>query len=201
MLDNDNIINDSNEPANSKRRRKRIDPTSIFVAVLITTAGAGLYYMHWSTADSLQLVANANANAASVDTFLSGGQAGLATLRKSIRETQGTVAQLTRTPIPASFASDSRDPFSFTTHEAKTRQPLAMESNGSRVQAKARMLEAARKLTVQSIMVGSSRSSCLINGKLYFEGATCGDFVIDSITQDAVYLQGGEFRFELKLRK
>ena len=42
--------------------------------------------MHWSTADTQKLVANAGTAAASVDTFLSGGKTGLDTLESLIEQ-------------------------------------------------------------------------------------------------------------------
>lgn len=201
MLETEPITATPVEAAPVKRVRRRIDTSSIFVALLSATAGAGLFYMHWSTAEMQKLVANAGASAASVDTFLSGGKANLASLGKSIRETRGTVSQLIKQPIPASAVADDRDPFVFESSQTKTSTVAAPSSNSAREQAKARLLDSARKLNLQSIMFGSARRSCLISGKLYFEGQPCGEFVVTSIAQDSVYLQGGEFRFELKLRK
>lgn len=204
MMDNDVTPDPVAPPANRSRNPRRFDAGTAFVALLVAAAGAGLYYMHWRTADTVTLVSSAGANAASVDTFLSGGRASLATLGKAIRDTQATVALLTKTlvPVPASSAFASRDPFIFESLEPKaSTATYAPPSNSSREQAKTKLLSQARTLQVQSIMFGSSKRSCLINGKLYFEGQSCGDFVIDSITQSAVFIQGGEFRFELRFRK
>ncbi len=204
MLENDVITDPPATPTAPRRRNKRIDAGSAFVAALVIAAGAGLYYMHWRTADALKLVSRAGADAASVDTFLSGGRASLATLGKAIRDTRTTVAQLTRTRPPqvVSAIFESRDPFEFESLEPKSTSLSAPSaSNGAREQTKARLLTQARTLQVQSIMFGSSRRSCLINGKLYFERQPCGEFTLDSITPDAVFIISGEFRFELRLRK
>lgn len=203
MLEND-VINEQPAPAAKRGRSRRIDAGTVFVAALVVAAGAGLYYMHWRTADALKLVKNATADAASVDTLLSGGRANLATLGKAIRSTQDTVAQLTKTraPVPASALFDTRDPFSFESLEPEVSRPLASApSNGAREQIKAKLLTQARTLQVQSIMFGSAKRSCLINGKLYFQGQPCGEFVVDTITPSSVFVQSGEFRFELRFRK
>ncbi len=191
-------------PTTKRSLRKRIDPSSLFVALLVVAAAAGLYYMHWRTAEALKLVKSADADAATVDTFLSGGRANLATLGKALRSTRATVAQLTKTsvPEPASSLFDTRDPFSFDTLEPKTSsQAVTSASNSGRDQLKSRLLTQARTLQVQSIMYGSAKRSCLINGKLYFEGQPCGEFTIDSITPESVFLLSNEFRFELRFRK
>lgn len=202
MLEND-VINEQPAPTPKRARSRRLDAGTVFVAALVFAAGAGLYYMHWRTADALKLISNATADAASVDTLLSGGRANLATLGKAIRQTQSTVAQLTKTraPVPASTLFESRDPFAFESLEPEVSKPTAAPSNGAREQTKSKLLTQARTLQVQSIMFGSAKRSCLINGKLYFEGQPCGEFVVDTITQSSVFVQSGEFRFELRFRK
>jgi hypothetical protein len=202
MLENDVTI-ESPPPTTKRKPRKRIDASSLFVAMLVVAAGAGLYYMHWRTAETLKLIRGADAETASVDTFLSGGRANLALLGQSIRETRATVAQLTRTPmpVPASSLFDPRDPFAFDSLEPKDAPAPVVASNGAREQTKARLLNQARTLQVQSIMFGSTKRSCLINGKLYFEGQPCGEFSVASITTDSVLLEVDDLRFELRLRK
>lgn len=203
MLENESNIEQPPPQPAKKRLLKRIDASSIFVGMLVFAAGAGLYYMHWRTAETLAMLKGADADKASVDTFLSGGRASLASLGKSLRETKATVALLTRTPMPvqASSVFDQRDPFAFDSLEPRTQTPVAASSNSGREQMKNRLLTQARTLQVQSIMFGSAKRSCLINGKLYFEGAPCGEFVVESIAPDAVYIQAADFRFELRLRK
>ena len=191
-------------PTRRVRHSRRFDAGSIFVALLVLTAGGGLYYMHWRTAEALKLVQRADADAASVETFLSGGRTSLVSLGKAIHDTRATVARLTRTeePVGASVLFDPRDPFRFESLEpTNIASALSATGNSAREQARAQLLTKARTLQVQSILLGSSRRSCLINGKLYFEGQSCGDFTVDSIVKDAVIIQGGEFRFELRFRK
>lgn len=202
-MDNEVIEDQVTPPARAARGKRRFDAGTVFVAALMVAAGAGLYYMHWRTADTAKLLGNAKADAASVDTFLSGGRAGLTTLGKAIRDTQATVALLTRTraPVPAAATFETRDPFAFASLEpASPAATYTAPSNGAREQAKTKLLAQARTLQVQSIMYSTSKSSCLINGKLYFEGQPCDEFVIDSITPSSVFVKSGEFRFELRFR-
>ena len=56
-----------------KRRRTGIDHTTIGVAALIALGGAGLYFMHFRTADALLMVSDADARAATIDAMLAGG--------------------------------------------------------------------------------------------------------------------------------
>ena len=104
----------------------------------------------------------------------------------------------------ASARFEERDHFAFRSLELKvatTAPVLAKVNNASRDLAKAKALAAAQRLQLQSIMYGSARRSCLVDGKLYFEGQPLGEFMLSRISPDAVLLQTGEFRFELRLRK
>lgn len=203
MLQND-FNNDTPPPQTAAPRTKRkLDTGSIFVAILVVTAGAGLYFMHWRTADARKLVSAADAEAALVKTFLNGGRENLATLSKAIRETRATVARLSGEDevAIASTRFDSRNPFVFESLEPKSTVASSSPSNAARDEQKSKLLAAARSLQIQSIMFGTSRRSCLINGKLYFEGQPCGDFTLETITADSVFVRSGEFRFELRFRR
>jgi hypothetical protein len=187
-----------------KRKRPRIDASSLGLGVLLALAGAGLYYMHWRTKDAVALLNGADAQTATLNTMLAGGQKSLDTLSKSLQETREVVARFAQRDNArlASGKPLDRDPFEFDSLEPRqTTARAGGPSVGAREEAKDRALKAARALTLQSIMYGSSRRSCLIDGKLYFENAKVGEFSVVRIAADSVIVRSGEFSFELRLRK
>ena len=186
-----------------KRRRRGVDRMTIGVGLLVALAAGGLYYMHARTAAAVAMVSHADAEAATVDAMLAGGRAGLTSLARDVEETRATIDRFTRRDNAelAAVRFDGRDPFAFRSLEPDDSIPLATTNNASREAATAQALAAAQRLQLQSIMYGSARRSCLIDGKLYFEGQPLGEFTLSRISADAVILQTGEFRFELRLRK
>ena len=62
-------------------------------------------------------------------------------------------------------------------------------------------LKAVQALQLQSIMFGETRRACMINNALCTEGQQVDDFVIEKITQGAVIVRSGTYRFELKMQK
>lgn len=194
----------ADKPAAPKRRKPTIDTMTAGVALLVALGAGGLYYMHAQTARSVAVIASTNANAGSVESLLTGGRAGLARLARDIDQTRQTIEGFSRN---GSFALASarpmgRDPFEF--HSLEPSQAPVQSGNtnqAAREAARALALEGARKLQLQSIMYGSAKRSCLVDGKLYFEGQAVGDFTIVRIATDAVTVQSGEFKFELRLRK
>lgn len=190
----------------AKRRRRGVDRTTIGVAALIALGGAGLYYMHYRTAAAVAMVGEADAKAATLDAMLAGGREGLSSLARDVDETRATIDRFTSRDSAALAAIhfEERDPFAFRSLEPKVvaTAPVAGNTNNvAREAAHDKALAAAQRLQLQSIMYGSAKRSCLIDGKLYFEGGSIGDFTLSRISPDAVVLQSGEFRFELRLRK
>lgn len=195
----------SHAPAR-KRRRVGVDRTTVGVAALIALGGAGLYYMHYRTAAAVAMVGEEDSKAATLDALLAGGREGLSSLTRDVEATRETIERFSKRDSATLAAArfDERDPFAFRTLELKvttTAPVVAKANNASRDLAKAKALAAAQRLQLQSIMYGSARRSCLIDGKLYFEGQPLGEFTLSRISPDAVLLQTGELRFELRLRK
>lgn len=188
----------------TKRRRRGFDRTTAGVVALVALGGAGLYYMHARTAAAVAMVAAADTKAAKVDAMLTGGRDGLAALSRDVDTTRATIERFTTrdTIVLAAAGLTDRDPFVFQSLEPVATSTVVQSTNNvARDAAKAKALAAAQRLQLQSIMYGSARRSCLVDGKLYFEGQTLGEFTLSRISQDAVLLQTGEFRFELRLRK
>ena len=188
-----------------KRRRRGIDRTTVGVAALVTLGAAGIYGMHARTAKSVAFIDKAAAEAASVQTLLLGGRDGLTALARNIEQTRETIETFSSDNSAALASSRplERDPFEFRPLEPTQLTPqLSVTANqAARDAARARALEAARRLQLQSIMFGSARRSCLVDGKLYFEGQPLGDFTIARISADSISIQNGESKFELRLRK
>ena len=186
-----------------KRHRRGVDRMTVGVGMLVALASGGLYYMHARTAAAVAMVSHADAEAATVDAMLAGGRAGLTSLARDVEETRATIERFTRRDNAALAVArgEGRDPFTFRSLETDAAVPLTSTNNASREAAKAQALAAAQRLQLQSIMYGTTRRSCLVDGKLYFEGQPLGEFTLSRISADAVILQSGEFRFELRLRK
>ena len=224
MLENDPInvddaLNDNGAKATTPVTKKRptIDRMTLGVGVLVAIAASGLYAMHHRTSLGMDHVVAADANASGIDTLLSGGRESIAALSRSMQSTRDLVGRLTHRsgPVPeaqlASMAAGGttthvvgRDPFRIaavdSTADIGGAAPNANAASTNE-QAKEIALAAARTLQVQSIIRGTTRRACLINGKLYFEGQTVDSFTIKTISADAVIVSSGAFKFELRLRK
>lgn len=225
MLENDPINVDEQQPPTAEPtaaggvalKARTIDGITAAVAGLVLLAGGGLYAMHTRTAAAAVRMAEVDASATDVDTLLAGGREGISALARSVRSTRDLVARLTtrhdvdesniqlasaaRTPDASTPAE--RDPFTLKpTEVARPIETKPQTDEPDREQLRNEALAAARQLQVQSILHGSARRSCLINGKLFFEGqAIDSRFTVVSISPDAVIVRSGEFRFELRLRK
>lgn len=66
---------------------------------------------------------------------------------------------------------------------------------------RAAAMRAAQALRLQTILLTRSRKTCLINGRTYTEGASVGGFTIERITESAVIVRQGRYRFELTMNK
>lgn len=211
MLEEDNNFSDpetadaarTGAPLPPKRRRRGLDRMTVGVGLLVLLGAGGLYYMHARTAAAVAMVGQADEQAARVEAMLAGGREGLSALTRDMETTRATIDRFTKRDMAALAVarSDERDPFSFRSIETDDSASLGMTNNASRDAAKAQALAAAQRLQLQSIMYGTSRRSCLVDGKLYFEGQSLGEFTVSRISSDAVILQSGEFKFQLRLRK
>jgi len=187
--------------APAKRRRLRVDRSTVGLGVLVALAGGGLWHMHVRTAPSLAAAQKQSAAEAKVKAFLSAGQADIAKLQTSMEQTRRVVEEFAAagptTTVAAATAGPVVDPFEF---ESGTAKPQAADAAGmTREELRQRGAEAARKLRVGSVMFGGPRPACLINGKLVVEGGAVDEFTVERITQRSVLLRSGEFRYELQL--
>jgi ABC-type glycerol-3-phosphate transport system substrate-binding protein len=151
---------------------------------------------------------------ASVEKFLTTGQADLRGMRETLDKTaklvnefgqeidavQVPVDQLAANPFDqgltlVTVADESPDGAVVPViHQA------ADTSKAVREQQRQALLEQAKKLKLQSILYGSAKSHCLIDGKLYAVGQTVEGFTIRSIERDRITLhtQGHEFVLQLR---
>lgn len=201
----EDVLEGEKQPgAKARRRRRGIDRMTIGVIALIALSAAGVYYMQLRTAKTGAAIGQASKNAASVQTLLQGGQQGLVTLSKNIAQTRDTIEGFSeRDSIALANAKPlERDPFKFDAVELPSSVAPTLGANkAARETARADALVAAKKLQLQSIMYGSARRSCLIDGKLYFEGQSVGGFIVGQIAPGSITVQREEFTFELRLRK
>jgi len=185
----------------SRGRSARISATAAMLAGLIALSAGGLFYMHLTTR-SFKIVAATPADQA-IQSFLGGGQGNLKKLLFDVESTRSIVEQfkVTDADTRLTTAHDLDDPFVYVRQQALEAETSQLAVAQPKSESRNRALESARKLQLQSILHGSSRRACLINGQICFEGQQIDQFQIEAISADAVVVRSGEYRFELRMKK
>ncbi len=206
----------SSEAATAPSARPRHHPGTIVMFALLGVAGLGLAGMYFKYAKSTETIAQTTALTASgesVQQFLTSGQADLRGMRDVLAKTEKLVAQFGQQIENVQVPLEDLGPSPFDTSLTIVRvtpvegdvttmnTPVADTSRAVKEQQQRAALDAARRLKLQSILVGKERSHCLIDGKLYTVGESIDGFIITSIASDRVGVSRGSFDFVLQLRQ
>lgn len=204
------------EPTQATAKKPALDPFYASMLLMAALAGGGLWFMHKRTALPTEDALQPSAAQTRVASFMSGGQSQLAQIEKALRDTNQLIESLRVKPAERLAASridayaGAGDPFQYTPLTAKEDDASAAKpdahaaadaSREARELAKQKAFDDAKKLRLQSIMAGSARHACMIDAKLYFEGQTVQQFVVEKITRDEVIVRRGEFSFRLRMSR
>jgi hypothetical protein len=203
------------EPTPAAAKKPAMDPFYSSMLLMAALAGGGLWFMHKRTALPAEDALQPSAAQTRVASFMSGGQSQLAQIEKALRDTNQLIDSLRVKPAERLAASridayaGAGDPFQYTpltaSDDANAAKPdvpaVADATREARELAKQKAFDDAKKLRLQSIMAGSARHACMIDAKLYFEGQTVQQFVVEKITRDEVIVRRGEFSFRLRMSR
>jgi hypothetical protein len=181
--------------------RKPINGSTIAILVILIAAAGGTYGMYAKAGLQKSLTPGANANGATITTFLNGGSGNLRTMLTMLHDTEKVVAQFN--DYPGATQVPLRDlhsnPFFFVSSKPAPSVDLDAEAaKRKRDEERAAALKTVQTLQLQSVIVGT-HSSCLINGHAYVEGQTVDDVTVEKVKAQSVIVRISGFRFELKM--
>jgi hypothetical protein len=191
------FVTESKPPANKN---------ALVLFALIIAGMAGTYLMYVRSGPSQATAAAIEAEEAKqqISSFLDGGGTNIAAMERMLRETEKVVQQFVTYPsvtqIP--LADLNTNPFRHKAEKTAANPQAESESAKARREEAERqaVIRAVGELRLQSIIAGT-RKACMINNTLYTVGQKVEEFVIESITSDAVVVIHGKYRFELKMQK
>ena len=171
---------------------KRPSKSAAIFGAAVLLGGAVLYGMYWRAGPSAAAAVDPQAERA-VQSFLKGGASPAA-------DTDAIAEQFQGYPNAAQVPLEElrKNPFRQQGPVAPGAAPPASVAEAEVERAAA--LKAARGLGVQSILHGTARRACLINGAFYREGQTVDGFTVEQIRPDSVVVRSGAFRFEVMMR-
>ena len=175
---------------------KRPNKSAAIFGAAVLLGGAVLYGMYWRAGPSAAAAADPAAER-TIQTFLKAGGRGAS------RDAEAMVEQFEQYPNAAQVPLDD-----LRTNPFRHQPPTAPEADAAAVAqtvaalevGRAAALKAVRSLNVQSILHGTARRACLINGAFYREGERVDGFTVEQIRPDSVVVRSGPFRFEVMMR-
>jgi hypothetical protein len=186
--------------------KKPLNTGTLVMAGFLVACGIGTYVMYTrNAAANAKPSAESAAAQTTITQFLNEDQANVSKMKDLLQNTQVAVEQFKNSPGKAQVpVEDLRtNPFRFSDAEPAPTGDADTDTITARkreAEARAATLKAAQALNLQFIVSGRKKS-CLINNSRYAEGDAVGEFVIESISADAVVVKKGESRFELRMKK
>ena len=188
--------------------KKPLNTGTLVMAGFLVACGIGTYIMYNRNASAnAKPSAESTAAQTTITEFLNEDQSNVSKMKDLLQNTQAAVEQFKNSPGKAQVPVDElrTNPFRFGGEEAEPAptgdaDTDAMTARKREAEAKAATLKAAQALNLQFIVSGRKKS-CMINNARYVEGDAVGDFVVESISADAVVIKKGEMRFELRMKK
>ena len=190
----------------SGETKKPLSTGTLIMAGFLLACGVGTYVMYTRSAPAnTPLNAEAAAAQTTITQFLSDDKENVSRMKDLLHNTEKAVEQFRASPGKKQVPVEDlkTNPFRVATDEEKGELPSTDEVTARKREeaARAATLKAAQGLSLQFIMSGGKRKSCMINNAVYHEGQAVGDFTVDTITTSAVVVRKGEARFELRMKK
>jgi hypothetical protein len=137
-----------------------------------------------------------------ITTFLSAGSDSIKSMQQLLQNTSRIVEQFRSYPLFTQVPLNDLKTNPFKWSGGKQNDKGEETPNlRKREQERQAALKAVQGLQLQSIMFGEARRACMINNALCTEGQQVDAFVIEKITQGAVIVRSGTYRFELKMQQ
>jgi hypothetical protein len=181
---------------------------TVMLLILAAAGLGGTYFMYLrsgpKSADA-STVAQAQAADQAIHSFLSGPVGGRKMMEHLLRNTQQVVQRFLSYPSATQVPLKDLRGNPFRRLPAATgveqQQVNRLEEQRKQEAARAAMLKSAQSLKLQSVFLGASNRTCVINNTFCREGQRVGDFTVEAIKSGAVILRCGQERFELTMGK
>lgn len=174
---------------------------SLILFALVLAAAGGTYFMYLKTGPKTA-AASAETTAANttIKQFLSNGPVSLKMMEEMRKNTEKVVERFSNYPsmTQVPLTDLKTNPFRMVA-AVPTADLTEAAARRRHEQDRQAALEAVQSLTLQSVMVSSAQSACMINKTLYTEGQQVDIFTIEKIANNAVIVKANGFRFELKM--
>jgi hypothetical protein len=187
--------------------KKPVNKTSLLVFAAVVLGLGGYYLMYVRTGPQSAAAAVGSEDAqqadATITEFLSSGEQNLKVMRELRQTTDKVVAQFRSSQVAQVPIDDLQaNPFRYA--QQKPGDPTADEAAAKKKhdEERATAIKAVQELQLQSVLHGSGGrvATCMINNKMYKEGAEVGGFTIEKITPNSIIVKQGAFKFELKMQ-
>jgi hypothetical protein len=189
-------------------QKKPMNRTMLVLVAALILGGGGLFVMKQrsgpSTATAAATKSESAAASKAINQFLDDGGKNLKLMEELLHNTEKVVEQFHNYPsvtqIPLSDLQKNPFRFADTTDDRSTK---ASDTAAAKKREEERLaaLKAFNALTLQTIMHGETRRSCMINNTLVREGQQVNGFVVERIQPNNVTVRMGEYRFDLAMQR
>jgi hypothetical protein len=177
----------------------------LYLMALLAIGGGGTWFMYKRQNPSQAAAATVEVVQAqeTIDNFLSTGPQGIKMMQEMLHNTEAIVKEFLDYPsVPQIPLADLRtNPFRLNHADGGKVDEDAAVKKKEEEKALALKNSQALQREMQSIIVNGTRSSCMINNKMYTEGQQVEGFLIEKISREGVIVRSGVYRFELRMQK
>ena len=183
-------------------QKSKVNTSTLGLFGLLALCAGGTYFMYLrggpQTANAAEV-----ATADEISTFLVDGQKHVTLMKEMLKDTDKVVqrfrASSSRSQVP--LARLVTNPFRMELpKQATAKDDGSAASKLREKEERAAAMEAVKAIKLQSILFGTRRAA-LLNNQLVQEGMEVEGFVVEKITQAAVVVRTGQYRFELRMEK
>ena len=184
--------------------KRQASPGTIGVVGLLALCAGGMYLMYVRNGPQAASAAD-TATAEAVDTFLADGQKHVTLMKQMLQNTDKVVQQFrqssAKTQVP--LAELATNPFRAEAPKKPGGPPTESEQAARRRRDEERgaVVEAAKALKLQLLMVGGARRAAMVNDRMVYEGQEIEGLTVERILGDRVILRSGVYRVEKVFQK
>jgi hypothetical protein len=194
---------ESTDDGGLSEEKKPLDRALLLILAITLLGGGGLYAMYiQNSSQASSPPPDIQAAGATVTAFLSGGGKDLSAIRQTFSDTEKLVREFVQYPSAAQIGvMDLRtNPFRYA--------PVRIAGDVDAVAEKARReleretaIKAVQDLHLQTVVHGTGKPACMINGVCYFENQTVDGFLIETIDPRSVIVRAGAYRFQIRMQQ
>ena len=164
--------------------------------------GGGLYLMHLRSGPKSAVAAETQEATKTISSVLSGGDGNIKMMERALRETEAVVQRFANYPSTTQVPLGELHTNPFHVWIPQDDAPQTdVASKRRKEEERQAVIKRVQMLQLQSVMSGSAQRACMISNTFYREGQIVDGFTIEKISNNAVIVKQGTYRFELRMQR